>query len=146
RPILPASNRSARYRACLDSRSRNSRCSRPARCGMSASSSPCAWRRRARRAGAEYTAPPLSSNLAPLPAFHDMRKARDAGTALVHEHWGDNVFLESLFEVDITPALDAPIKVTREISTARQCMSPLEGRGVVATFEHRLDQLTLYTG
>ena len=75
-----------------------------------------------------------------------MRKARDAGTALVHEHWGDNVFLESLFEVDITPALDAPIKVTREISTARQCMSPLEGRGVVATFDHRLDQLTLYTG
>ena len=64
----------------------------------------------------------------------------------MHEHWGDNVFLESLFEVDITPALDAPIKVTREISTARQCMSPLEGRGVVATFDHRLDQLTLYTG
>jgi len=25
-------------------------------------------------------------------------------------------------------------------------MSPLEGRGVVATFDHRLDQLTLYTG
>ena len=24
-------------------------------------------------------------------------------------------------------------------------MSPLEGRGVVATFDHRLDQLTLYT-
>jgi len=56
-----------------------------------------------------------------------MRKARDAETALVHEHWGDNVFLESAFEVDIAPAFDAPIKVTREISTARQCMSPLEG-------------------
>ena len=34
-------------------------------------------------------------------------------------------------------ALDAPIKVTREISTARQCMSPIEGRGVVATCDHR---------
>jgi carbon-monoxide dehydrogenase large subunit len=75
-----------------------------------------------------------------------MLKARDAETALVHEHWGDNVFLESAFEVDIVPAFDAPIKVTREISTARQCMSPLEGRGVVAAFDHRLDQLTLYTG
>jgi carbon-monoxide dehydrogenase large subunit len=75
-----------------------------------------------------------------------MCRARDAGAALVHEHWGDNVFLETLFEVDITPALDAPIKVSREISTARQCMAPLEGRGVVATFDHRLDQLTLYTG
>ena len=42
-------------------------------------------------------------------------------------------------------ALDAPIRVTREISTARQCMAPLEGRGVVAAFDHRLDQLALYT-
>jgi carbon-monoxide dehydrogenase large subunit len=98
------------------------------------------------RAEAEDIAASVVLDLEPLPAVHDMRKAREAGTALVHEHWGDNVFLESMFEVDITPALDAPIKVTREISTARQCMSPLEGRGVVATFDHRLDQLTLHTG
>jgi carbon-monoxide dehydrogenase large subunit len=98
------------------------------------------------RAEAEDIAAAVVLDLELLPAVHDMRKAREAGTALVHDHWGDNVFLESLFEVDITPALDAPIKVTREISTARQCMSPLEGRGVVATFDHRLDQLTLHTG
>src|SRR5436309_7869294 len=98
------------------------------------------------RAEAEDIAAAVTLELEELPAVYDMRKARDAGTALVHEHWGDNVFLESLFEVDIAPALDAPIKVTREISTARQCMSPLEGRGVVATFDYRLDQLTLYTG
>src|SRR6201986_4805405 len=98
------------------------------------------------RAEAEDIAASVVLDLEPLPAIHDMCRARDAGSALVHEHWGDNVFLETLFEVDITPALDAPIKVTREISTARQCMSPLEGRGVVATFDHRLDQLTLYTG
>ena len=98
------------------------------------------------RAEAEDIAASVILDLEPLPAVHDMRKAREAGAALVHDHWGDNVFLESVFEVDITPALDAPIKVTREISTARQCMSPLEGRGVVATFDHRLDQLTLHTG
>ena len=98
------------------------------------------------RAEAEDIAAAVTLDLEPLPAVYDMRKAREAGTALVHEHWGDNVFLESVFEVDITPALDAPIKVTREISTARQCMSPLEGRGVVASFDHRLDQLTLHTG
>ena len=97
------------------------------------------------RAEAEDIAAAVTLDLDPLPAVHDMRKARDADAALVHEHWGDNVFLETLYEVDITPALDAPIKVTREISTARQCMSPLEGRGVVATFDHRLDQLTLYS-
>jgi carbon-monoxide dehydrogenase large subunit len=98
------------------------------------------------RAEAEDIAASVILDLEPLPAIHDMCRARDAGAALVHEHWGDNVFLETLFEVDITPALDAPIKVTREISTARKCMAPLEGRGVVATFDHRLDQLTLYTG
>jgi aerobic carbon-monoxide dehydrogenase large subunit len=98
------------------------------------------------RAEAEDIAASVILDLEPLPAIHDMRKARDEGAALVHEHWGDNVFLESMFEVDITAALDAPIKVTREISTARQCMAPLEGRGVVATFDHRLDQLTLTTG
>ncbi|MBO0752367.1 MAG: xanthine dehydrogenase family protein [Bradyrhizobiaceae bacterium] len=100
----------------------------------------------ATRAEAEDIAASVILDLEPLPAIHDMCKARDAGAALVHEHWGDNVFLETLFEVDIAPALDAPIKVTREISTARQCMAPIEGRGVVATFDHRLDQLTLYTG
>ena len=98
------------------------------------------------RAEAEDIAASVTLDLDELPAVHDMLQARRAGTALVHEHWGDNVFLESSFEVDIASVLDAPIKVTREISTARQCMSPLEGRGVVATFDHRLDQLTLYTG
>jgi carbon-monoxide dehydrogenase large subunit len=98
------------------------------------------------RAEAEDIAAAVTLDLEPLPAVHDMRKAREPGSALVHEHWGDNVFLESVYEVDITQVLDAPIKVSHEISTARQCMSPLEGRGVVATFDHRLDQLTLYTG
>ena len=98
------------------------------------------------RAEAEDIAASVTLDLEELPAIHDMLAAREPGAALVHEHWGDNVFLESSFEVDITKAFDAPITVTRELSTARQCMSPLEGRGVIATFDHRLDQLTLYTG
>jgi len=98
------------------------------------------------RAEAEDIAAAVELELEPLPAVYDMRLAREPGSALVHEQWGDNVFLETNFEVDIAAALDAPIKVTREISTARQCMAPLEGRGVIATFDHRLDQLALYTG
>jgi aerobic carbon-monoxide dehydrogenase large subunit len=98
------------------------------------------------RAEAEDVAAAVTLDLEPIPAVHDMLKAREPGSALVHEHWGDNIFLESMFEVDITSALDAPIKVTREISTARQCMAPLEGRGVVASFDSRLDQLTVHTG
>jgi aerobic carbon-monoxide dehydrogenase large subunit len=98
------------------------------------------------RAEAEDIAASVTLDLEELPAIHDMLQARQADAALVHEHWGDNVFLESAFEVNIESAFDAPIKVTREISTARQCMSPLEGRGVVATYDYRLDQLTLHTG
>jgi carbon-monoxide dehydrogenase large subunit len=47
--------------------------------------------------------------------------------------------------VNIEAALDAPIKVTREIRTARQSMAPMEGRGAVATWDHRIGQLILYT-
>lgn len=97
------------------------------------------------RAEAEDIAAAVVLDLQELPAVHDMLRARDPGAPLVHEHWGDNIFLETNYEVDIASALDAPIKVSREITTARQCMSPLEGRGVVATFDHRLDQLTLYS-
>ena len=68
-----------------------------------------------------------------------------AGAPLLHEAWGDNVFLETNVEVDIAKALDAPIKVTREINTARQCMAPMEGRGVVAHWDSRLEQLVVYT-
>src|SRR4051794_17169611 len=98
------------------------------------------------RAEAEDIAAAVRLDLEELPAVYDMRKALEPGAPLVHEHWGDNIFLESFFETQIDSALDAPIKVTREISTARQCMSPLEGRGVVASYDHRLDQLTLHSG
>ena len=80
----------------------------------------------------------MSIGFGELPAIHDMLEARRSGTGLLHEHWGDNVFLETFVDVNVEAALDAPIKVTREIRTARQCMSPLEGRGVVATWDRRL--------
>src|SRR6202023_1172215 len=65
------------------------------------------------RAEAEDIAASIALHLEELPAVYDMLKARKSATALVHEHWGDNIFLESAFEVDIKPALDAPVKVTR---------------------------------
>src|SRR6201981_2085834 len=57
------------------------------------------------RAEAEDIAASVVLDLEPLPAVHDMCKARDAGAALVHEHWGDNVFLDTIFEVDISVAI-----------------------------------------
>ena len=97
------------------------------------------------RAQAEDVAAQVVHDFAELPAVHDMLAARDPSSALVHDHWGDNVFLETLVDVNIAAALDAPIKVTREIRTARQCMAPIEGRGVVALWDSRLEQLTIYS-
>src|SRR5262245_17340534 len=97
------------------------------------------------RAEAEDHAQAVRLDLEELPAVHDMLAARNAGATLVHEHWADNVFLETFVDVDIGKAFDAPIKVSREIRTARQCMAPIEGRGVVAFWDTRLEQLTLYS-
>jgi carbon-monoxide dehydrogenase large subunit len=97
------------------------------------------------RAEAEDIAALVELDLEELPAVHDMRRARDEKSSLVHEEWGDNVFLETLVDVDIASAFDAPIKVSRTISTARQCMAPIEGRGVVAYLDRRLDQLSVTT-
>lgn len=99
----------------------------------------------ATRADAEDVAASVRLDLDELPAVSDMLAGREAGAPLLHESWGDNVFLETHVEVDIAKALAAPIKVTREIRTARQCMSPIEGRGVVAHWDSRHDQLVVYT-
>jgi aerobic carbon-monoxide dehydrogenase large subunit len=98
------------------------------------------------RAAAEDIAAQVDLDLEELPAVHDMLKARQSGSALLHEHWGDNVFLETFVDVNFAAALDAPIKVTREISTARQSMAPMEGRGTVAYWDSRMEHLVLYTG
>ena len=98
------------------------------------------------RAEAEDVAASIEVDLEELPAVHDMLAARLPNAPLLHEHWGDNTFLETFVDINFEAALDAPIKVTREISTARQCMAPMEGRGTVAYWDSRMDQLVLYTG
>src|SRR5689334_5531914 len=79
-----------------------------------------------------------------LPALNDMLAARAPGAALVHEAWGDNLFLTTEIDVDFAAAkAKAAFAVTRELRTSRQVMSPLEGRGVLAHWDGRLDQLVM---
>ena len=98
------------------------------------------------RAEAEDVAAAVEIELVELPAVVDMLRARAPGSALLHQHWGDNVFLETVVDIGMEAALDAPIKVTREIATARQSMAPMEGRGTVAVWDKRREQLVLHTG
>jgi carbon-monoxide dehydrogenase large subunit len=97
------------------------------------------------RATAEDLAAAVEVEFDELPAVVDMRAALNSETK-VHEHWDNNVFLETFVEVAAERfAAPAPIVVRRRLRTARQCMSPLEGRGVLATWDRRLEQLLVYT-
>jgi aerobic carbon-monoxide dehydrogenase large subunit len=96
------------------------------------------------RAEAEDIAAKIEIDFDPLPAVCDLLEARRPGAPLVHEPWGDNVFLTT--DIDVAFAAikaKAARAVVRELRTSRQVMSPLEGRGVVAYHDSRLDQLVV---
>jgi carbon-monoxide dehydrogenase large subunit len=98
------------------------------------------------RAEAEDLAAEIDLDLEPLPVVADMLEGRRLGAPLVHEHWGDNLFLTTVTDVDFEAVkAKAAHSVTRELRTARQAMCPLEGRGVVAQWMSRLDQLVVHS-
>jgi carbon-monoxide dehydrogenase large subunit len=98
------------------------------------------------RAEAEDLADQVELDLEELPAVVDMLEARTRPPAFVHDEWGDNIFLESLVDDDLSEVKrNAAVTVKRSIRTARQHMSPMEGRGVVCEWNRRLDQLVMYS-
>jgi len=100
----------------------------------------------ATRAEAEDLAAEIELDLEPLAAVTDMLAARQAGSTLVHEHWGDNLFLTTSIDVEFAAlAAKASVSVKRELRTSRQAMSPLEGRAVLAQWDWRLGQLVVHS-
>ena len=98
------------------------------------------------RALAEDLASEIFVDCEELPVVSDMLEGRRPDASLVHEHWGDNIYLETTVEADIDRvARSAPVKVMRELRTARQCMAPLEGRGALAYWDTRIEQLIVYS-
>jgi carbon-monoxide dehydrogenase large subunit len=102
------------------------------------------------RAEAEDLAAEIDVELEPLPAVHDMLQGRQPGAPLVHEPWGDNLFLTTFTDADFEAVKEAiragaVVSVTRQLRTARQAMCPIEGRGVVASWNVRPGQLVVYT-
>lgn len=98
------------------------------------------------RAAAEDLASRVMLDLEELPAVADMLRARDPEAPLLHPEWGDNVFLESAVDGDLGGIeRRAAVSVTRTFRTARQCMSPLEGRGALAFWDRRQEMLVLHT-
>jgi aerobic carbon-monoxide dehydrogenase large subunit len=96
------------------------------------------------RAEAEDIAQLIELDFEELPPVVDMIAGRVAGAPLLHERWGDNLFLTTSIDVDFEAVLSkAHRKITRELRTSRQAMSPLEGRGVIAQWDSRLEQLVV---
>ncbi len=94
------------------------------------------------RAEAEDLARRVELDLEELPAVTEMLAGREAGAPLVHDDWADNIAFETARDDDIDAvAARAPVVVRREFRTARQAMVPMEGKGVMAHWDDRLDQL-----
>jgi carbon-monoxide dehydrogenase large subunit len=99
------------------------------------------------RAMAEDLAAQVDVDIRDLPAVVDMLEARGATPpALVHDEWGDNVFLQTHVDGDIDAIKrHAAVVVRRQLRTARQSMAPIESRGVVCQWDSRLDQLVMHS-
>jgi aerobic carbon-monoxide dehydrogenase large subunit len=97
------------------------------------------------RGEAEDIAAQVSVEYEELPVVIDMRDARRPGAPLVHDTIRGNVYIEVGYDGDVEAvARNAPVRVTRELRTARQVMSPIECRGFIAQWDTRLDQLILH--
>jgi carbon-monoxide dehydrogenase large subunit len=98
------------------------------------------------RAEAEDIAAAVTVDYEPLDAVVDAPAALHGGSPLVHESWGDNLYLARVVEGGEIEAASraAEIVVTREYRMNRQSGSPMEGRAVLACLDHRLDEVVVY--
>jgi carbon-monoxide dehydrogenase large subunit len=97
------------------------------------------------RAEAEDIAAEISLDIDELPALIDMLAASKPDAPRLHDEWADNIYIEYTDSRGFDTEPDAPIRVTRDIRTARHCMYPIEGRGALAFRDNRLGYLTLVT-
>ena len=98
------------------------------------------------RALAEDRCQALTLELEELPPVVDALQGRKPGAPLLHEAWGDNLFLTTAADVRFDElSRTAEVVVKREYKLARQCMAPLEGKGALAYWDDRADQLVVYT-
>src|SRR5579862_7530528 len=99
------------------------------------------------RAAAEDLAATVTVDYEALDAVVDaVGQMKGAAIPLVHDGWGDNLLLERNIDAgDIAAAArDAAIVVRREYRMNRQSGAPMEGRGVLAHRDHRLDEVVIH--
>ncbi len=99
------------------------------------------------RAQAEDIAQQIFIDFEDLPIVTDMLASARGETPAIHEGWPDNrVFVSEPGNGDIEAvAKKADITIERELHMNRQCVVSLEGRGVLAYRDKRLEELVVYS-
>ena len=97
------------------------------------------------RAQAEDLADRVNVELEELPALVDAVAAMRAESPRVFDEWPSNAYISTTV-IEGNPELlaSAPIRLGRRLRMNRQATVSLEGRGVLAYWDHRLDELVIY--
>jgi carbon-monoxide dehydrogenase large subunit len=99
------------------------------------------------RAQAEDVAQACSIDFEDLPAVWDIDVAMAQDAPRVHDHWADNIYVETRIETGDLAAVRARADVTvhKRLRMGRHAGVSLEGRGVLAHYDRRLDELVVYS-
>jgi carbon-monoxide dehydrogenase large subunit len=97
------------------------------------------------RAQAEDLADSVEVELEELPPIVDAVAAMRPDSPRVFDEWPNNAYI-SISVVEGNPELlaSAPLRLHRRLRMNRQATVSLEGRGVLAYWDHRLDELVVY--
>jgi carbon-monoxide dehydrogenase large subunit len=97
------------------------------------------------RAEAEDLADTVNVELEELPAVVDVVAAASADGPRVFDEWPNNCYISTTL-VEGNPDLlaSAPVRVRRRLRMNRQATVSLEGRGVLAYWDHRVGELVIY--
>lgn len=97
------------------------------------------------RAQAEDLADQVHVELEELPAVVDVVAAMRPDSPRVFDEWPSNAYISTHVTEGNPEALAAaPVRVRRRLRLNRQATVSLEGRGVLAYWDHRLDELIVY--
>ncbi len=97
------------------------------------------------RAAAEDLAGEVRLELERLPAVVDVVAAMRPESPRVFEEWPSNAYIStSVVAGDPGILAAAPIRLNRRLRLNRQATVPMEGRGVLAYWDRRLDELVVY--
>lgn len=99
----------------------------------------------ATRAQAEDIADQVVAEIDELPAVVDCVEAMKPGAPKLFDHWADNAYITStIAEGDLVRSAAAPIRLRRQFRMNRHATVTLEGRGCVAHWDRRTEELVVY--